>query len=191
MTECRLLEEGGRRHFMTRRFDRTEGNGELHLQSLGGLAHFDFNAAGAHSYEQALGVIRTLDLGPDAVEEQFRRMIFNVIARNQDDHVKNIAFTMNRAGRWSLSPAFDLTYAYAPAGARTGLHQMSINGKRDCFTMADFAACARTATMKRGRAKQMVEQVRASVSRWPEFAQRGGVLAAHAAWIAVAHRLDL
>jgi serine/threonine-protein kinase HipA len=110
MSECRLLEEGGRRHFMTRRFDRTDGGDKLHMQSLAALAHLDYMQPGANSYEQAFQVIRRLGLPAPAAEQQFRRMVFNVVARNQDDHVKNIAFLMDRAGRWSLSPAFDLVY---------------------------------------------------------------------------------
>ena len=117
MTECRILHENGRHHFMTRRFDRTDTGRKIHVQSLGALAHYDFNQGGAHSYEQALRVIDRLGLGKDAAEEQFRRMAFNIVARNQDDHVKNIAFLMDRSGRWSLSPAFAVTYSYNPAGA--------------------------------------------------------------------------
>ena len=113
------------------------------MQSLGAIAHFDFNASGAHSYEQALLVIRRLGLSMNAVEEQYRRMVFNICARNQDDHVKNIAFLMDRAGNWSLAPAFDLTYAWQPTGRWTSVHQMTLNGKRDGFTLADFDACAR------------------------------------------------
>lgn len=170
MSDCRLLEENGRRHFMTRRFDRLPGGGKLHLQSLGALAHLDFNQAGAHAYEQALLTIRQLGLPMAAVEEQFRRLAFNIVARNQDDHVKNIAFLMDREGRWSLAPAFDVTYSYNPAGAWTATHQMTLNGKRDGFVLADFEACARTALMKRGRAAAILEEVQAAVKRWPEFA---------------------
>jgi len=175
MSECHLLEENGRRHFMTRRFDRLPGGDKLHLQSLGALAHFDFNSAGAYSYEQALMTMRQLALSMDEIEEQFRRMAFNVIARNQDDHVKNIAFLMDKAGRWSLSPAFDLTYAYNPDGDWTSRHQMSANGKRDHFTMADFRAVARVAAMKRGRAEAIVEEVRTTAGRWQDFAHQAGV----------------
>jgi len=175
MTECRLLEEGGRHHFMTRRFDRLEGGEKLHMQSLCALAHFDFNQAGAYAYEQALLAIRQLGLPIEAVEEQFRRMVFNIVARNQDDHVKNIAFLMDKTGRWSLAPAFDVIYSYNPAGAWTDRHQMTLNGKRDGFTLADFAACARTALMKRGRAETILAEVRAAVARWPEFAAQAGV----------------
>ena len=156
MSECRLLEENGRRHFMTRRFDRLADGQKLHLQSLCALAHFDFNQAGAYGYEQALLVIRRLQLPMAAVEEQFRRMVFNVVARNQDDHVKNIAFLMNPLGEWSLAPAFDVTYSFNPAGAWTGTHQMTLNGKRDGFTREDFVLCARSALMKRGRATMIL-----------------------------------
>ncbi len=175
MTECRLLEENGRRHFMTRRFDRLDGGEKLHMQSLGALAHFDFNSAGAYAYEQAFLVIRQLGLPMDAVEQQFRRMAFNIVARNQDDHVKNIAFLMDRSGRWTLSPAYDVSYSYNPSGAWTDRHQLSLNGKRDGFTLADFTACAQTAAMKRGRAETILEEVRAAVARWPEFAAQAQV----------------
>jgi serine/threonine-protein kinase HipA len=191
MTECRLLEENGRRHFMTRRFDRLDDGGKLHMQSLGALAHYDFNLAGAHSYEQALLVIRRLGLPMSAVEQQFRRMAFNIVARNQDDHVKNIAFLMDRRGRWALSPAFDVTYSYAPSGVWTATHQMSMNGKRDAFTMADFRACAGTAAMKRGRAERIVGEVGAAVARWATFAEEAGVDEVQARQIEHAHRLDL
>jgi serine/threonine-protein kinase HipA len=175
MSECRLLEENGRRHFMTRRFDRLAGGEKLHLQSLCALAHFDFNQAGAYGYEQALLAIRRLQLPMSAVEEQFRRMVFNVVARNQDDHVKNIAFLTNPLGEWSLAPAFDVTYSYNPAGAWTGTHQMTLNGKRDGFTREDFVQCARSALMKRGRAATILEEVQTTVERWPEFAAEAGV----------------
>ena len=176
MSECRLLEENGRRHFMTRRFDRLAGGEKLHMQSLCALAHFDFNQAGAYAYEQALLIIRQLNLPMADVEEQFRRMAFNLIARNQDDHVKNIAFLMDKAGGWSLAPAFDVTYSYNPTGSWTDRHQMTLNGKRDGFTLADFRAFAKTALMKRGRAETIVDEVRAAVKRWPEFAEQANVM---------------
>lgn len=181
MTECRLLEENGRRHFMTKRFDRTESGGKLHMQSLGAIAHFDFNMAGAYSYEQALVVARRLDLPMAAIEEQFRRMVFNVMSRNQDDHVKNIAYLMDQRGNWALSPAFDITYSYNPVGMWTSQHQMSINGKRDNFAVADFEACAQNSSMKRGRARSIYGEVCAAVERWPEFAEESGVTSV---WIA-------
>jgi serine/threonine-protein kinase HipA len=191
MSECRLLEEGGRRHFMTRRFDRLVGGEKLHMQSLCALAHFDFNHAGAYSYEQALLTIRQLNLPMAAVEEQFRRMTFNIIARNQDDHVKNIAFLMDKAGHWSLAPAFDVTYAYNPSGDWTATHQMTMNGKRDGFTLADFRACAKSALMKRGRAEAIVEEVRAAVSKWPDYAEEAQVVKDRRKQIQHALRLDL
>ncbi|MBP6682563.1 MAG: type II toxin-antitoxin system HipA family toxin [Halioglobus sp.] len=170
MSECRLLEENNRRHFMTRRFDRVADGEKLHMQSLCALAHFDFNQAGAYAYEQALLAIRQLQLPMTAVEEQFRRMVFNIVARNQDDHVKNIAFLMDKQGEWSLAPAFDVTYSYNPSGAWTATHQMTLNGKRDGFVREDFEACAKAALMKRGRAAKIIEEVQAAVQRWPEFA---------------------
>ena len=178
ISECRLLEENGRRHFMTRRFDRLDGGEKRHMQSLAALAHYDFNLAGAYSYEQALLLIRQLDLGMHAIEEQFRRMAFNIIGRNQDDHVKNIAFLMDKAGRWSLSPAFDMTYSYNPEGSWTSKHQMSMNGKRDDFTVEDFRDCAKSASMKRGRAETIISEVTDALRRWPEFAASADVLPA-------------
>jgi serine/threonine-protein kinase HipA len=173
--ECRLFEEDGRRHFMTRRFDRLAGGEKLHMQSLCALAHYDFNLAGAYGYEQALLVMRQLGLPMQAIEEQFRRMVFNIVARNQDDHVKNIAFLMDKAGTWTLSPAFDMTYSFNPSGAWTASHQMTLNGKRDDFSMEDFNACARAASMKRGRAAAIVGEVQDVVSRWKGYAEAAGV----------------
>ena len=189
MNECRLLEEHGRRHFMTRRFDRVAGGGKLHMQSLGALAHLNFNQAGAHGYEQALGMIRRLGLSMAEVEQQFRRMTFNIVARNQDDHVKNIAFLMNQRGEWSLAPAFDVTFSHNPRGAWTATHQMTMNGKRDGFTMADFEACARAALMKRGRAAAIVAEAVAAVARWPEFAAEARLADGWTRQIQQAHRL--
>lgn len=190
MTECRLLEENGRRHFMTRRFDRGPGGEKWHLQSLGALAHFDFNQAGAYSYEQALQVTRRLGLGMEAIEEQFRRMVFNVVARNQDDHVKNIAFLMDKRGRWRLAPAYDVIYSYAPEGAWTSHHQMTVNGKRDDFTLDDLKACADSANMKRGRAEAILEEVREVVARWPKFAEQAGLAPEESDHIQPALRLE-
>jgi serine/threonine-protein kinase HipA len=191
MSECRLLEEHGRRHFMTRRFDRLADGGKLHMQSLGALAHLDYNQAGAYSYEQAFLAIRQLELPMAVMEEMFRRMLFNIVGRNQDDHVKNIAFLMNREGEWSLAPAFDVTYSYNPSGSWTATHQMTLNGKRDGFTMADVRAGAKSAGLKRGRAEAILEEVRAAVGRWAEFANRAKLTPEVAGKIRKAHRLDL
>jgi len=190
MSECRLLEENGRRHFMTRRFDRLAGGAKLHMQSLCALAHYDFNQAGAYSYEQALLAVRQLKLPMAAVEEQFRRMAFNIVARNQDDHVKNIAFLMDQEGAWSLAPAFDVIYSYNPSGSWTASHQMTLNGKRDGFTLGDFDACAKAALMKRGRAGAILEEVILAVKRWPEFAKEAQIPEDWAKKIQHAHRLS-
>ena len=190
MSECRLLEENGRRHFMTRRFDRLAGGEKRHMQSLCALGHFDFNQPGAYAYEQAFLTIRQLELPMRATEEQFRRMVFNIVARNQDDHVKNIAFLMDKDGRWSLTPAFDMSYSFNPSGSFTATHQMTMNGKRDGFTMEDFRVCAKSALMKRGRAEKIVEEVCAAVRRWPEFAEQARVPKSRSAGIQKTHRLS-
>ena len=191
MEESRLLKENSRSHFMTRRFDRTETGQKIHMQSLCALEHFDFKKAGAHSYEQALGTIRRLDMPMVTIEEQFRRMAFNIIGRNQDDHVKNIAFLMDKSGSWSLSPAFDMTYSYNPQGDWTSRHQMSLNSKRDDFTIDDFKACANNLSMKRGRAEEIVDEVRTAFLRWEQFADKAGVPADVADGISKTLRTDI
>ncbi len=191
MMECRLLKENGRSHFMTKRFDRTDSGSKYHLQSFGSIEHYDFKKAGAYSYEQAFQTIRKLGLSMDDTEEQFRRMTFNIIARNQDDHVKNIAFLMNKAGQWSLSPAYDITYSYNPYGAWTSKHQMTLNGKADNFTLDDFNICAKTAFMKRGRAEAILEQVLKSVENWPQHAEKLGLNDTVIQQIYRSHRLDI
>jgi len=175
MSECRLLEENGRRHFMTRRFDRDDDGGKRHMQSLGALTHFDFNLAGAYSYEQAFQTLRQLGLPSEAAEELFRRMAFNIVCCNRDDHVKNIAFLMDQDGRWSLSPAFDVTYSHNPDGKWTSTHQMSLNGKRDGFTIEDFRACGKVALLKRGRAESIVAEVCDAVKKCPQFAEQAAI----------------
>ncbi|MHB8811095.1 MAG: type II toxin-antitoxin system HipA family toxin [Desulfobulbaceae bacterium] len=177
MSECRLLEENGRHHFMARRFDRLADGKKLHMQSLCALAHYDYNMAGGYSYEQALLVIRQLGLPMSAVEEMFRRMVFNIIGRNQDDHVKNIAFLMDKTGTWSLAPAFDMIYSFNPSGAWTASHQMTLNGKRDNFSLEDFRTCAKKASMKRGRAEAIIEEVWEILLRWRDYADEAGVAA--------------
>jgi serine/threonine-protein kinase HipA len=191
MMECRLLHENDRSHFVTKRFDRNEQGQKLHQQSLCAIAHFDFNMAGAYSYEQALWVMRQLHLPMASLEQQFRRAVFNVLARNQDDHVKNIAFLMEKNGEWSLSPAFDVTYNYNPEGMWTNSHQMILNNKRRGFTRSDFAACAETLSMRRGRAEEIVEEVRVAVAAWLSFAADAGVETNTAEQIARAHRLEM
>jgi serine/threonine-protein kinase HipA len=191
MSDCRLLEENGRSHFMTRRFDRDDAGNKLHMQSLGALAHFDYNEPGSYSYDQAFLVMRKLQLPMRDLEEQYRRMVFNLVARNQDDHVKNIAFLMDRTGQWSLSPAFDITWSFNPAGGWTATHQMSVNGKRDQFTRADLLAAGRSAQLKRGRAEAIAEEVIAAVRDWPRYATEAGVPEDRYGEIQASHRLDL
>ena len=167
MTECRLYREHDRAHFMTRRFDRMNGH-KLHMQTLCGLAHYDFNMLHAYSYEQAFAVMRQLRLPYIEAEEFFRRMVFNVVARNQDDHTKNISFLMDKQGVWHLSPAYDMSWAYNPTGGWTNTHQMSINNKWDNITRDDLLKVAYEMNIK--RAKLIIDQVVDAVSQWPRFA---------------------
>lgn len=173
MTECRLLEENGRAHFMTRRFDRTDTGEKVHMLTLCGMAHYDYKMLRAYSYEQAFQVMRRLRLPYNQAEEMFRRMVFNVVARNQDDHTKNISFLMDRQGQWSLSPAYDVSWAYNPDGAWTSQHQMSINNKWTDITRADLLALARNVNIR--RADQIIEQVVGGVSLWPRLAKEYGI----------------
>jgi len=175
MTECRLHREGGRCHFMTRRFDRTASGQKLHMQSLAALRHYDFNAAGAYSYEQAIETIRLLDLPAYDIEQQFRRAVFNILIRNQDDHVKNIAFLMNRRGEWRLSPGFDICYAYNPSGPWTSTHQMSLNGKRDHFEFSDLVGFGEFCGLKQRVAERLIREIHDAVETWQEIAGREGV----------------
>jgi serine/threonine-protein kinase HipA len=190
MSDCDLLEEQGRRHFMTRRFDRLPGGDKLHMQSLCAMGHYDFNLAGANSYEQALMLIRQLGLPMVDLEEMYRRMAFNVIGRNQDDHVKNIAFLMDRQGQWSLAPAFDVTYSYNPSGRWTSQHQMTLAGKREGFDLDDFKAVAASCSMKRGRAETILGEVRAVIGKWRDYADEAKVEIGHRDLIHGSLRLD-
>ena len=135
--------------------------------------------------------MRQLQLPMQAIEQMFRRMVFNIVARNQDDHVKNIAFLMDQSGVWSLSPAYDVTYSYNPSGAWTSAHQMSLNGKRDSFDLKDFETCAKGASMKRGRAEEILREVHNAVRKWEEFADDAGVPSQLASRIAEAHRTEI
>ena len=172
MSECRLW---NKRHFMTRRFDRLENGGKLHMQTLGALAHFDFNDPTAYSYEQAFRVTRQVVNHAKANEQLFRRMAFNILAWNCDDHVKNIAFLMDRGGRWSLAPAYDECYAHNPDGDWTSQHQMSVNGKRTGITDEDILACAHFANMRERKAKIVLDEVKDAVREWPRFAAEAEV----------------
>ena len=172
MNECRLYEESGRYHFMTRRFDRDPvTGGKIHMQSLGGIAHFDYNMPGVYSYEEAVRIMRRLRISNTEIAQFYRRMVFNVLARNQDDHVKNISFLMDRTGRWHLSPAYDVTYAYNPDCMWTGSHQMTVNGKRDAITRRDLLESARNMDVKQSEANHIIDMIAESLKDWRTFAE--------------------
>lgn len=187
MTDCRLLEENGRAHFMTKRFDRIGEKEKIHMQTLCGLAHFDFNMSGAYSYEQLFQTMRMLHLSYKDAEQAYRRMVFNIVARNQDDHTKNFSFLMDKEGKWRLSPAYDVAYAYNPSGDFTSQHQMSVNGKRDNFTKEDLLKFAQSMNIK--KPDEIIEEVISSVSQWDKTAQECGVSKRQIKAVAAAHRL--
>jgi len=172
MTECRLWD---RRHFMTRRFDRVPNGGKLHMQTLGAMAHFDFNNPMLYSYEQAFRITRQVVNDIRAERELFRRMVFNVLAWNCDDHVKNISYLMDRTGEWTLSPAYDECYAYDPNGAWTSGHQMSVNGKNTCIGLDDMIAAGKVAGLSERTCRSIVAEVCEVVQAWPQFAVKAEV----------------
>lgn len=168
MTESKLFEENGRAHFMTKRFDRVKGQ-KLHVQSLCAMRHFDFSMTGSFAYEQVFETIRMLRLPATTSEQFYRRMVFNVIARNLDDHTKNIAFVMDKKGAWRLSPAFDVTYSYDPASIWVKQHNLSINGKTIDITKNDLLKVGKEMNIK--HVKGIIEQVQTSVRKWPQYAK--------------------
>jgi serine/threonine-protein kinase HipA len=172
MMPSMLFHENGRNHFMTRRFDRPN-NEKIHMQTLCAIAHYDYKNAGAYSYEQAFQVMRLLRLPHGDAEQLFRRMVFNVATRNQDDHTKNISFLMDKNGAWSLSPAYDVTYAYSPTGIWTKSHQMSINGKRDNITRDDLLTIAHQMHIK--RPNDIIDEINNAAASWNTFASDAGV----------------
>ncbi|WP_201000004.1 type II toxin-antitoxin system HipA family toxin [Pseudomonas cichorii] len=186
MTECRLLEEGGRAHFMTKRFDRTDHGEKIHMATLCALDHADFRKPGQYSYAEAFAVLRTLGCSRDEAEEFYRRMVFNVIARNQDDHTKNIAFMMDTDGTWYLTPAYDVSWSYLPGSEWVETHQMTINGKRDEFTLDDLLSVA---SLVRGMdARKVIRQVHDAVMQWPVYAAQAGVAQVSIERIGKTHR---
>ena len=191
MTECRLHHEGGRSHFMTKRFDRNTDGSKIHVQSLCAITHVDFNEPALYSYEQTIQTMKRLGLSQKDLEQQVLRAMFNVVGRNHDDHVKNIAFLMNRRGEWKLSPAFDVSYAYDPKGYWTSQHQMSINGKRDLFNKEDLSSLAKIAGIKTNRAYEMLDRVVLIMRNWPEFAQKAGVAEDRIRQIQATHRISI
>jgi len=172
MTDCSLIEENGRAHFLTKRFDRENGK-KVHMQTLCALAHYDFRLLRGYSYEQAFNVMRALRLPYSAAKEMFRRMVFNVVVRNQDDHTKNISFLMGEDGHWRLSPAYDMGYAYNPNGGWTAMHQMSIEGKFENITKADLLAFAKANNIK--DASEVIEKIVEETTKWPDIARECGV----------------
>ena len=186
MTECRLFRENDRAHFMTKRFDR-DGNNKIHVQSLCAIAHYDFNDPGAYGYEQVFSVIQKLNLGYPSLSQMFTRMVFNIAARNQDDHTRNIDFLMGQDGTWKLSPAFDVMWAYNPDGPWTNVHQLSLRGKRDGFDNNDFLEVAKEFGIK--NAKEIINQVFEAVKRWKTFAEKAGVAEDQINYIASTHRI--
>jgi serine/threonine-protein kinase HipA len=169
MTECYLHDEGEKAHFITKRFDRTEGGEKLHMQTLAALRHYDFEQPNLYSYGNIFSTIRGMGLPYADKEQLFRRMVFNVVARNQDDHVKNFSFLMNKRGEWSLSPAYDVTYAYNPYSNWTAEHQCAINGKRTGITQDDLLAVGRLEEIL--KPERVVEQVWDTVSQWKKYAE--------------------
>jgi serine/threonine-protein kinase HipA len=173
MTECRLIEENGRGHFCTRRFDRTDDGEKFHVQTLCALAHADFTKPGAFSYEEAFQVLRRMKLSRDDAVELYRRMVFNVIGCNNDDHTKNFSASMDQTGEWVLSPAYDLAWSYRADSYWVSSHQMSINGKREGFTLEDLRNAAKQ--IGRFNPESVIEQVCEAIKRWPEYAAEAGV----------------
>jgi len=173
MTECRLLEENGRAHFMTRRFDRLDRNTKLHMQTLCGLCHFDYNNPIAYSYEQAFQAMRSLRLPYNDADQLYRRMVFNVIGCNNDDHTKNISFLMDKSGQWSLSPAYDMSYAFSPSNQWLSQHQLSVNNKRIDITREDLLIVAENMNIR--KPKEIIEQIREVIHNWSTYANEAGI----------------
>jgi len=185
MTDCRLLEENGRAHFMTRRFDREGPSTRHHVQTLCAMAHLDFRRRGTNSYAQLFLTMKQLGLPREDVVEAFRRMTFAVMAKNCDDHTKNVSFVLRNGGRWRLAPAYDVTFAHNPRGEWTNQHLMSVNGRFRDFTADDLLAEADRFGI--GEAKAILVQVREAVGKWPEFAAAAGVAAKEIARIGTLH----
>lgn len=176
MMECRLLEEGPRTHFLTKRFDRIGANSKLHYASLCAIAGYDFNLPQGTSYEQAMMTMRGLELGFNEIEQQVRRCIFNIVGRNQDDHTKNIGYLMDQSGRWRLSPAFDVVFSYNPSGEWTSRHQMTLAGKAEGWERNEIVeALATSSGMGARDVSTVLDEVVAVVGEWERFAEAAGV----------------
>ncbi|SFB69386.1 type II toxin-antitoxin system HipA family toxin [Butyrivibrio sp. YAB3001] len=174
MNECRIFKENGRNHFMTKRFDRKDGN-KVHMQTLGALAHIDYSVPALCSYEQAAMYMQQMRLKSDEIEQFFRRMVFNVMAVNQDDHVKNISFLMDRNGKWKLSPAYDITFSYNLSNVWLKAHQMRVNGKVSAITMNDLHDAGKAMGISTSKRKKIIQEVHEAVSNWTNIAERNGI----------------
>jgi len=168
MSECSLVEENGRAHFLTKRFDRVGGE-KIHMQTLCGMAHYDYQLLRGYSYEQAFNVMRGLRLSYAEAQEMFRRVVFNVVVRNQDDHTKNISFLMDRTLKWRLAPAYDMGYAYNPEGSWTSAHHMSVNGKFDNINRTDLLDLATRNNIR--NASQIIDEICNACSGWKQIAR--------------------
>ncbi|NTU70963.1 MAG: type II toxin-antitoxin system HipA family toxin [Coriobacteriia bacterium] len=178
MMPCRLLDEGERRHFITQRFDR-DGNSRRHVQTLSALAHVSYKQAGSYSYEEVFAAARELGLGAEDAMQLFRRMVFNVVARNHDDHSKNVSFMLDDTNTWRLAPAYDLAYSYKPDSDWVSSHWMRLNGKRDHFAREDFYGFERLSPRFTKRViDETIDETIESVSRWRDLAEEHGVPAA-------------
>lgn len=169
MMECRLMEENGRAHFMTKRFDRQDGDIKHHIQTLCAMQHYDFNQTTSFSYEQLFQTMRLLRLPYPQAEELFRRMVFNVLARNCDDHTKNFAFRLKQNESWELTPAYDICFAYRPGSEWVSQHNLSINGKRTNISKEDVLEVAKSMNIK--KAKTIIQHISETVKNWPQFAE--------------------
>lgn len=178
MSDCRLLEEGGRAHFMTKRFDRN-GNQRHHMQSLCALDHLDFKQVATHTYNQFFNVMAALGFGQESMHQGLTRMVFNVMAANMDDHTKNIAFRLREGAEWELAPAYDLTHAYNPTNKWISQHLMGVNGKFADIARSDILAVADRYGL-RLQVGPIIDKVRAAIDRWPEFAAAAGVASTEA-----------
>ena len=175
MMPCRLLNEGNRRHFITQRFDRI-GNQKRHVQTLNGLAHINYKLVGSYSYAELFGVARQLKLTTSDAEQLFKRMVFNVIARNHDDHAKNVAFMLNEQHQWQLAPAYDLAYSYKPGSSWVNSHWMTLNGKRDHFTRRDFYSFEKISPLfSKGKVDRILDETIAHVATWSTLAREHDV----------------
>jgi serine/threonine-protein kinase HipA len=187
ISPSRLLEEGGRAHFMTRRFDRDDRNGKHHLQTLCAMAHLDYRQRATHDYSQLFLTLQRIAPGYPALEEAFRRMAFNVMAANCDDHTKNASFILRQGESWALAPAYDVTHAYNPRGEWTHQHLMAVNGKFAGITRGDLLTVADRFGI--GTAPQVLKQIQEAVAAWPQFAAQAGVSPADIRRVGEDHRL--